>query len=365
MTERLSQLLHDEARDLVAPRPDTWRIIAEGRRLRRRRQVTTGLAAAVAVIVGAVGVTALLSVDPPAPDPATIPADAVVYGWQDQVHVGDVSVTVPGNVTDVDRTASGVLVTSENPDTLTLVRPDGSTVNLGPTPEESSVATDPEADVYVHTRERDGELVLVVRDLDTGDVERELPLLGPLGRSAARAGISLDDGTAYVGVDRRGIFTVDLATGVVRPLGFATSGLPAVRAGRAVVGEGDSLRVVDVATGDVVLTVPTTRLVNASLSPDARRFLTVHDTRGTGGAPLAEESPPEVRVYDVDSGEKVVLDTADAGIAWAWTLAGDLYRIDGEDVVRCDPATGSCDRTPAPDPVPAYGDPAIPGTPSW
>jgi dipeptidyl aminopeptidase/acylaminoacyl peptidase len=238
-------------------------------------------------------------------------------------------------------------------------------VDLGPTPDRSSVVTDPESDVYVHTEERGGGLVVVVRSLESGEIVQEVPAVEQFGRNGGRAGLSYDDGTVYLGVNRQGVFALDLDTEEIIPLGFETSGLPAVREGHAVVGDRDTFRVVDVATGDAALTVPAGRLVNASLSPDARWLLVARDTTGTAGVPLAEDSPPEVTVYEVGSGTKTVLDPGDSGLDWAWTLTGDLYRIDGEDVVRCDPVDGACDRTPAPDPVPAYGNPAIPGTPPW
>ena len=105
------------------------------------------------------------------------------------------------------------------------------------------------------------------------------------------------------------------------------------------------------------------RLVDTALSPDGRWLVTVRDTRGTRVVPLEEESPPEVTVHDVDSGEQVTLDQADSGTGWAWTSAGELYRVDGDEVVRCDPSSGSCERTPAPASVPDYGIPSLPGVP--
>lgn len=368
MTERLSQLLHQEATHIPTPAvPDPARLALDGRRLRRRRQVTNGIAAAAAVAVVAVGSAAVWQgvTDERQPDAAgEIPRDAVVYGWQDQVHIDDLTVSVPGRVTDVDLTARGVLVTSKVPDRLTLVRPDGTSVDLGAPPDPSSVATDPASEVFVHTEAQAGELVLVVRDLESGGVVQELPVDGQRGRP----GLSFDDGTVYLGYGRDGIVALDLASGDSSPLGLATSGLPAVRDGRAVLSDlatSSTYRVVDVATGKALLTFPGQALQDASLSPDTRWIVAVRSTVGSGLVPLDEESPPEVTVYDVTSGEKVVLDQADSGVGWAWTLAGELFRIDGDEVVRCDPASGSCARTPAPASLPDYGHPALPGVPSF
>lgn len=368
MTDRLSQLLHQEATHIPTPAvPDPATLALDGQRLRRRRQVTNGVAVAAAVAVVAVGSAAVWQglTDERSPDVAAeIPRDAVVYGWRDQVHIDDLTVSVPGSVTDVDLTARGVLVTSQVPDRLTLVRADGTSMDLGAPPDPSEVVTDPGSEVFVYTETQAGELVLVVRDLESGDVVQELPV----DRQPGRPGLSFDDGTVYLGYGREGIVALDLASGDSSPLGLATSGLPAVRDGRAVVsdlGMSSTYRVVDVATGETLLAFLGRGLQDGSLSPDTRWIVAVRLTMGSGLVPLDEESPPEVTVYDVMSGEKLVLDEADSGVGWAWTLAGELFRIDGDEVVRCDPASGSCARTPAPASVPDYGHPALPGVPSF
>lgn len=368
MTDRLSQLLHQEATHIPTPAvPDPARLAIDGRRLRRRRQVTNGLAAAAAAAVVAVGSAAVWQgvTDERSPDVAAeIPRDAVVYGWEDQVHIDDLTVSVPGSVTDVDLTAQGALVTSQVPDRLTLVRTDGTSVDLGSPPDPSQVVTDPDSEVFVYTEMRAGELVLVVRALESGDVVQELPVDGQGGRP----GLSFDGGTVYLSYGKDGIVALDLASGDRSRLHLTTSGLPAIQDGRAVLSDvstSSDYRVVDIASGETLLTFPGQGLIDSSLSPDTRWIIAVRDTIGSGLVPLDEESPPEVTVYDITSGEQVVLDEVDSGAGWAWTLAGELFRIDGDEVVRCNPASGSCARTPAPASVPKYGNPALPGVPSF
>ena len=232
MTERLSQLLHEEATRLDVPVPDHAGLALEGRRLRRRSHLRTGLSAAAAVAVVAVGSVAVWQayVEDGRPDVAAeLPRDAVIYGWEDQVHLDDVSVEVPGSVTGVDLTSRGVLVTSQNPATLTLVRYDGTSVDLGSAPELSPVETDPASAVYVHNEWREGTVVVVARDVETGEVVREVPTIRDAGRADTGAPLTLDGDTVYLGLGRTGLLAVDLTTGDTREIDRVAPACPASR----------------------------------------------------------------------------------------------------------------------------------------
>ena len=333
MTDRLSQLLHDEAAALRPAAPDARSVLSDGRRLRRRQRVVTGLASAAAVAVVAVGVTAVVEGlgDDRRPEPAEIPRDAVIYGWRDQVHLGELAVTVPGRVNALDLTSHGLLVTSQTPDSLTLVHADGTTVDLGPRP-GGPVVTDPDAAVFVHTERGTGSgRVVVVRDVETGQRVQELPAPEELGD--ARPGLSFDDGTVYLGTEPRGVFALDLASGDTVPLDLSTVGLPLVQAGRAVISDLDSIKVVDLASGETLLDKSAD--VYASLSADGRWFV-VAGTGAGDDAVVDEDAPSRVEIYDLDTGGQRVQDEPYAGFAWGWTRLGHFCRVqdDSGDPVR-------------------------------
>jgi hypothetical protein len=358
VTERLSQLLHEEAQHLDVPAPpDAGRVALDGRRLRRRRRLVRSLVAAAAVAVvatGSLGVSRLLP-DGGRVGPTTgVAADAVVYGWQDTVVIGDRTVELPGTVRTLDLAAPGVLVTTRNPDAFWLVRPDGSTVDLGPASQGSAVATDPESEVFVEKFEPDGSTAVVVRDLETGEVRRVVSEADRVG------GIALDGGTAYLSIGPRAVLAVDVADGDTRRIaGSSSSGLPAVRGGRRLLWRPDSLVVQGLADGEGLLTVEG-GVSEAALSHDGRWLVTVDRTRPDTELP-DEGAPSETTVHDVFTGESVVLEAP--GVGWSWTPAGTLYRVEGDEVVRCEPATGGCERDPAPEPLPGYGNAALPGMP--
>lgn len=363
MTDRLSQLLHEEAAQLPTTTPDVASVTLAGRRLRRRERLATGLttAAVLTLVVGAAAVVRQGLVDNE-PDVVSLPRDVIVYGWQDMVHLDDVSVEVPGTVTAVDLTPSGVVVTTDTPDELILVRYDGSTLPLGPTSDESAVTTDPETDLFVHAVQRDDGVVVVVLDAKTGAVVRELPGTDRTGGGGLRPAVVLDGDTLYLAQRREGMFAINVVSGDRRTVDRVVRSIPAVRGGRRVVGDSRSYTVSDVETGELLLSVPSRAVADASLSYDGRWFLVSDQTRPRNG-PVDQFYPPYVTVYDLESGREVVLDEADSALGWGWNVAGELYRVDAGEVVRCDPATGVCDRSPAPEPLRKATIPSLPGMP--
>ena len=70
MTERLSALLHEEADVLQVPPPTADRILADGRRIRRRHRVTYG--AAGLALAGVLGTGIGLAVSAGDDDPANV-----------------------------------------------------------------------------------------------------------------------------------------------------------------------------------------------------------------------------------------------------------------------------------------------------
>lgn len=345
MTDRLSQLLHDEAAHLTPPPPDTATILLEGRRLRRRQRVTTGVAAAAvaAVVVTTAGFVALQSPDTGARDVG--PAGAgesspAVYAVGSDVVVGDTVATVPDTVHSLHYTAAGVLVRSNpndgasdgsGPESLTLVRWDGSTADLGTVPEGVGPATDPARDVYVLAEAEGDGFVGVVRDVETGEVVQQVPL--PDGRPSywAVPPLALDGDDLYVGF-RNEAAVVDLASGDSSVAKGLTGGIPQAAGGRALRQSNSLLTVVEARTGQTLLDVDLQEgtATSASLSPDGRWLLVMQESMEGGS---------ESRVLEVATGEEAGVELTNLS---GWTATGEPFSLDDDGVTTCKAATGEC-----------------------
>ncbi len=356
MTERLSQLLHDEVAELQPVPADASRVLAEGRRLRRRRRLSTGLAVAATVaVVGVAGGYALSQSNPGAgPDPTTAETDApVVFGVGSKVYVDDAVATVPDTIHSIHYTSEGLLVRSNpndgasdgsGPESLTLVRYDGTTVDLGTIPEGVGPATDPAESVYVLAEARGEDFVAVVRDVETGEAVEEVPLPDLRPSYWEVPPLSLDGSTLFVGY-RSSTEAVDLATGEHHTVEGVGGGMPIVAGGRLGTTNRDGdFFVVDTTTGKKVLLVdsPDGDYSWGTLSPDGR-FLKMNVSelaieQGGGSGTFS--------VYDVDAGTKVEIEGD--GYGWGWTSDGTLFRVDGDTVTTCDPGTGHCRESAAP-----------------
>lgn len=355
MTERLRQLMHDEVGHLSPRTPDAASVLTEGRRLRRRQRLSTALAAgaATAVIVTTAGFVAQGSGGSGATDPS--PADAapdaaapVAYAVGSDVHLGDVVAQVPDTVHSLHYTSLGVLVRSNpndgasdgsGPESLTLVRWDGSTADLGTIPEGVGPATDPAEEVYVLAESRGDGFVAVVRDAATGDTIDEV-LLPDLPKSYWDVPpLALDGDTLYVG-HRDETSAVDLASGEGTTVDGMSGGLPDVRAGRTVVQQRGSLVVRDVTTGEDLLVVDVKGYAWGTLSPDGRFLKVVAEGELTADDYV---EPDSIQVHDVSTGE--VRDFAGA-YSWGWTADGDLFKPVGDTLTTCDAANGACEEAP-------------------
>jgi hypothetical protein len=366
MTERLSQLLHDEATGLDLPAPDPHRILSDGRRLRRRRRVTAGLAAAavVAVLAGA-GVAAIQAggADRGEPAPAGDVPSPVVYGVGSRIALDDDVATVPDTVHSLHYTSEGVLVRSNprggasdgsGPESLTLVRWDGSTTDLGTIPEGVGPATDPEEPVYVLAEARGDGFAAVVRDAETGEQVEEVPLPDLPPSYWEVPPLALDGNTLYVGY-KKSTAAVDLGTGEHRIVDGMAGGLPEVQGHHAFTRAGRSgLTVLDTITGEDVLRVETEEYAWGTLSPDGR-YLRIESEGALEGGTFVE--PDSIDVYDVVKGTSVEI--AGDPYGWGWTPGGELFRIAAGTVTTCDPGTGECAEAPAP--LPGKGEVRVGG----
>ncbi len=361
MTERLRQLMYDEVSDLTPPAPDPATVLAEGRRLRRRSRVTTGVAAVAvaAVVVTTAGFVALNTGDSGVQNPgpagsAAVEAAPPAYGVGSDIHLGDVAAQVPDTVHSLHYTSSGVLVRSNpndgasdgsGPESLTLVRWDGSTADLGTIPEGVGPATDPERDVYA-LAEADGDgFVAVVRDAETGDTVNEVPLPDLPKSYWEVPPLALDGDTLYVGY-RNETAAVDLTSGEATTVDGMEGGLPDVQGGRTVLQREGSLTVRDVATGEDLLTADVEGYAWGTLSPDGRFLGVVSE----GGVSNGEYVEPEdsIQVYDVSTGD---VRDFDGAYGWGWTADGALFKVEQNTLISCDAATGDCEESPLTPPL--------------
>jgi hypothetical protein len=349
MTERLSQLLHDEVAELHPVPPDAAHVLAEGRRLRRRRRVTTGLAAAAVVaLVGAAGGAALLQGDSGQQNPTSADEAPVAYGVNSDIHLGDVVAQIPDTVHSLHYTSHGVLVRSNphqgasdgsGPESLTLVRWDGSTADLGTIPEGVGPATDPDEGVYALAEAAGDGFVAVVRDAETGETVDEVPLPDLPPSYWDVPPLALDGDTLYAGF-KRSTAMVDLDSGDHTIVDGMAGGIPDVVDGRTVLQQQGILVVRDVAAGQDLLTVDVQGYAWGTLSPDGQFLRVVSEGEMTDGSWV---EPDSIQVYDVATGG---LREFAGTSGWGWTTDADLFRVDRGTLTTCEAATGACEESP-------------------
>lgn len=353
MTERLTQLLLDEAQHLDIPPVPAAEALARGRRTRRRRTATiAGATVAVLAVAGGVGLVAIDGDDTQdrAADPADASqvADVPVFGDRSTVYLGDLTATVPDTIHSFHYTSAGVLVRSNpndgasdgsGPESLTLVKYDGATVDLGTIPEGVGPATDPDEPVYALAEARGDGFAAVVRDATTGDAVAEVPLPQLPPSYSPVPPLALDGDTLYAGFESETV-AVDLTTGDSHVVSGMGGGIPTVLGGRTVTGSDTSVNVLDAATGEELLSVDTKNYGYGTLSADGS-YLSVSE--------MDEKTFENVTtVYDVDSGEPVNLGQLNGAQDLGWTAAGQPFAVENGTLTSCDLDAGSCASTAVP-----------------
>jgi hypothetical protein len=128
-----------------------------------------------------------------------------------------------------------------------------------------------------------------------------------------------------------GAYDVKWRTGKTTPIDLQTA-FPEVHGGRTILARRGDVLVLDVATGEKLRTIANGNW--GFLSPD-------------GGWAKAGGT-----VYEVASDAEFTLPAG--GDDYGWSPDGHLFRLDGDELVVCDPAAGACERKPlgftAPDP---------------
>ncbi|KAA1425638.1 hypothetical protein [Nocardioides antri] len=354
MTERLRQLLGDEAGVLDVPPPSTDAVLRQGRGLRRRNRLVAGAAGVAAAVVVGGSVVALAGDGggKAAPDPSspTI-SDNAVFSYGNQVFYDGPShrAEIQDNaVKSLFYTSAGVVVRHGDssasdgggPQRFSLVSPDGTVERLGLETEETVHASDVDQQYIAYAEAVDGELQAVVYDV-AADVEEARVTVGATAETWFP--VSIDDETLYVqdGYDNPA-YAVDWRSGEV-----SESDIPSVwnvAAGRVTATVDGESAVVDVATGDVLVSSGSGSLV---LSPDGRYAALA------AGEEAQVEPDREVptQVFDLESGSDVTV--FGTPYDWGWTADGDLFQVEKSQVRTCDTATGECTTEP-------YAQPDIP-----
>jgi hypothetical protein len=346
MTERLKQLLDDEAGGLSVPSPAPHDVIRQGRGIRRRnRLVVVACGAAAAVIVGG-SVVALAGggTNQAAPDPAAPTlSDNAAFSYGNQVFYDgpDHQAEIQDNaVKSLYYTSAGVLVRhGENawsdgggPQRFSLVTPDGVVKRLTLETEETVHATDLDQPYVTYAEAVDGELQVVVYDVTT-DTEAARVTVGPTSESWFP--VSIDGDTVYVqdGYEN-GTFAVDWKAGTATESSLDSTW--SVAGGRVATEIDHQPAIVDIESGDVLLTVDREGYFN--LSPDGRYAELFNDEGEASG------EDAEFEVFDVETGSSVTF--AGPAYDWGWTTAGDRFHVDKTEVRTCDSETGKCTTQP-------------------
>ncbi len=348
MTERLSQLLHDEADGLAVPPPAAPDVLDRGRGLRHRRQVLNGAAALAVVAVLSVGVNlALGGGDDRADDPVAPPRTATDYGAVFAIGTdvyldgGDVRARIDdGAVKSLFYTSAGVLVRhGDNPysdgggqQRFSLVTPDGAVTRLSVVTEETWHSTDPAQPLLFWAETVDGEVQVVVYDVVK---DREVKWVPVPGARSDFLPLSVAGDQVWFRAGEQG-YVVDWRTGEARRDDGAFDHGD-VAGGRAAGGDEDESVVVDVATGEELLRVPVPGYSWLQLSPDGR-FAKVFVEDEVDPADAVTD------VYDVETGRHV--EVPGAAYDWGWTSIGDLVTVDDRGrVTTCDAVSGDCTTT--------------------
>ncbi|MGD9960913.1 hypothetical protein [Nocardioides sp.] len=357
MTERLATLLREEASALEIPPPHLPDIMVEGHRLRRRRLVTSGLAAAaVLAVFGSAALVALNHSDRPgtAPEQKLDPATAAylsggAFSAGRTVYFGDRAqhrATLPEDIKSLYYTSSGVVArTGDNaesddpgPSHYSLVTPAGEVRRLDLDLGDRVPSTDPGQPYLAYADKAGDGWVAVVRDVVTDEEVARVPVPGDFTWGGWLAPpVALSGDTVFVGMDQAGI-AVDWRAGTTTVADrMGPEAYPSATGGRDVASTRGASTIYDVASGEKLLRIPTEpdRYPYVTLSPDGRFAELINQDESEGTA---------FTVYGVDSGTVQTI----RGAAWdfGWTPDGHLFAVTRTELTVCDPGTAECETHP-------------------
>jgi hypothetical protein len=182
-------------------------------------------------------------------------------------------------------------------------------------------------------------VVVDVRD-DSEAARIDLPGVGARVSGWPSPPVGLSGDHVHVGLDAETL-DVDWRTGKIAPSNIDSGGIPDVSGGRATVTGQDEVWVVDATTGEQLRTIVLPGGYGwVTLSPDGRCAQgTVEET--SDGQPVEARA---IAVHTVDSEANVTIPGDPYG--FGWTPDGHLFRLDGDQLVTCSPATWACEKHP-------------------
>ena len=356
MTERLSELLRDEARDIPVPHAPASAVLGRGRRVRRRRRLTAGATAAAAVLAVAGG-TALVSEqlrEPTEPEPLTATGSYTELGAlavDGELYVGGRHVPFEEPIKSLHYTSEGVVVRSgtssgnDDGDQYALVRGDGSTEELDLPADDGMVATEPDSTrlAFVAPAGRD-RWDVVVTDVESGDevARHTVDASFPRGFRWSAPPVALHGDLVWVHFGG-GWTEVDWRSGAVRQVP-GTEHVFEVAGGRyAERGSTDApwtIRAME--DGHVLTRLQLDEEAYGTFSPDGRYFRVWDMSRAFG----VEVEP---YVHDIDTGQRSPVPEGHSpvskGTDVGWTPDGDLLTMTGEGVVQTCAVGAECQDT--------------------
>jgi hypothetical protein len=348
MTERLSQLLRDEATALDVPPPDPGAALARGRGLRRRRTTVTAMATVATIALLSAG--GVVVADSLRGDDGVQLSDAAAYDqhgvWMADgaLHVGNHTVDIDAKINAVYYTSAGVVVRSgptgdqpTGPDDgyLTLVRPDGTTKALRPRLADVEPASSPDSPLLAFARPADTGYEAVVWNVDTDEQVAAVPFDGGLRWAGwAAPPVSMSGDVVYASVDGE-VLAINWRTGAVGPLPGAPGSRWEEIRGDTWADEQSGQVVVRDLGGDELLTV---RFEGdwgeASLSPDGRYVVVIPEV----DVPGEDEAP--ITLHEIATGE--ARDLAGDQLPLGWTPDGHVLQLSGRVILSCTAIDQAC-----------------------
>jgi hypothetical protein len=374
MTELLSELLRSEASQIEIPLPVPTEILAQGKAMRRRRSVTATLASVAVAAILVTGVALMgpfgdrgsdgtRKVDPASPADlgAVFSIGTTVYinSGESQAEVDDVAIK------SLYYTSAGVVVRHGDnpysdgggPQRFSLVTPDGTVRKLSVTLEETVTSTDPTQPYLAWAEVIDDTVNVVVLDVSNDKEVARVPVEGDFGWGGwAAPPVSISGGFVYVGTDGAHQRVVDWREGNVEP-GEADS-FPQVNGGRRISADGRTITVIDVASGQPVVTASLARDSFGRLSPNGS-YLQI-DTH-----PTESGQDSTARFYNLDAVDPldqvaiITVGSSDDYVPEGWSTGEQVIFLRGQRLQVCDPDTGSCETSRIE--LPAEPDPNDPG----
>ena len=361
MTERLAQLMHDEARDLDVPPPPASSILARGRRVRRRHRVTTGLAALsmVTVVAGSAVLAGGLGDDRardvgPASAGAAPTGPAFALGNTVYLDGGSVRATVDDRaVKSLYYTSVGVLVRhgindfsdGGGPQRFSLVTPAGEVRPIDVATEDTVPGVDPDQPYLAYAVVEAGTVEVVVHDISTDAEVARVAVPDDFEGGWDAPPVAIDGDLVFVGTDTA-TQVVDWRTGAVSSTDKVEGPFVQVSGGRTVSVRDGRARISDAVTGELADLVDlSSDYGDVRLSPDGRYAVVTEELDSVG------QEPAGTTVRTVGTGSEVTLDGP--SYEWGWTANGELFRLTEAGLDVCTADTGDCRTDALPDGVPA------------